>query len=88
MKIQLLNFYKENKKLVIIGFLIVIGVYYFFFYCGQECKKDKINLIRECHEQALENGISLSKESPRHTTEKIYNDFINLCIKLEGRIRR
>jgi len=87
MKIQLLNFYKENKKLVIIGFLIVIGIYYFFFYCGQECKKDKINLISRCHEKAMENGISLNKEY-EPTTEKIYNDFINLCIKLEGRIRR
>jgi len=88
MKIQLLNFYKENKKLVIIGFLIVIGIYYFFFYCGWECKNDKINLIRRCHEKAMENGISLNKESPRHTTEKIYHDFINLCLELKGEIIR
>jgi hypothetical protein len=79
---QLLNFYKENKKLVIIiGLLIIIGVYYFFFYCGWECKNDKMDLIRRCHEKAMENGISLNKESPRHTTEKIYHDFINLCIE-------
>jgi hypothetical protein len=85
---QLLNFYKENKKLIIIiSFLIIIGVYYFFFYCGWECKKDKINLIRRCHEKASENGISLNKEYTP-TTEKVYNDFINLCIKLKGEIKR
>ena len=74
---------KNNLKYIILGAIIIIISFYYFFSCGQECQLKKIEAYNACTRKAENNDLYLNGKF-KSTTEKVYNEYIKTCMKTKG----